>query len=381
MSQEYSRNLCVAGSLATRDWKLYECRVHNSVDMQTRLKTFKDPFVFTASCFRSLREWTQLAYRHVQTPLYDVLLVGYPSHADIFLGAFLARLRGRPVVMDAFVGLYDTVVNDRNLVSARNPLSRLIRLWEHTALHMADLVLVDTPENALALSKEYHLPYDRVLPVPVGIDEEVWKPRPLPAHTSPFRVGFWSTFIALHGVETVVRAAKMLEEAGEPIQIEVIGDGQMAERFASLQEELRPVNIRWHRGFFSMNRVLDLAKKSHCCLGIMGSTSKAARVVPYKAYQALAMGRPLITADTPAMRRILKHKESALLVPPGSAKSLAEAITYLAHDREFCERLAFEGRRVYERHLSNRVMGDILNRAFHQVIYTHRERDGAGKAK
>jgi glycosyltransferase involved in cell wall biosynthesis len=176
-----------------------------------------------------------------------------------------------------------------------------------------------------------------------------------------------------------VRAAKILEARDESIQIEVIGDGQTAESFASLQEKLRPTNLHWDRGFFSMDRVVGLAKKSHCCLGIMGSTSKAQRVVPYKAYQALATGRPLITADTPAMRRILKHEESALLIRAGSAESLAEAITYLAQDPELCQRLAVEGRDVYERHLSNRVMGHILNGAFHQVIRTHREEDGAGK--
>lgn len=379
MSQEYSRNLCVAKSLAAIDWSIYECRVDSSVNVQNRLKTFRNPFVFMGSCFRSFREWIQLTYRHEQTPLYDILVVGYPSHVDVFLGALLARLRERPVVMDAFVGLYDTVVRDRNLFSVQSPMSRFIRLWERAALHMADLILVDTPENAFTLAQEYCIPYDRVIPVPVGIDEETWKPHPLPADGSPFRVGFWSTFIALHGVETVVRAAKILEANNYSIQIEVIGDGQTAESFASLQEKLKPVNLRWDRGFFSMDRIVDLAKKSHCCLGIMGSTAKAQRVVPYKAYQTLAIGRPLITGDTPAIRRILKHEESALFIRAGSAESLAEAITRLAQDRALCERLAVEGRDVYEKHLSNRVIGQILNGAFHQVIRTHTGQDGAGE--
>ena len=47
-------------------------------------------------------------------------------------------------------------------------------------------------------------------------------------------------------------------------------------------------------------------------------------MIPNKAFQALACGTPLVTADTPAARELLQDGESALLVPPGDPEALAE---------------------------------------------------------
>ena len=53
-------------------------------------------------------------------------------------------------------------------------------------------------------------------------------------------------------------------------------------------------------------------------------------MIPNKAFQALACGTPLVTADTPAARELLVDGESALLVPTGDPEALAAAIRRLA---------------------------------------------------
>jgi glycosyltransferase involved in cell wall biosynthesis len=80
-------------------------------------------------------------------------------------------------------------------------------------------------------------------------------------------------------------------------------------------------------------------------------------VIPNKAFQALACGAPLITADTPAARELLADGESALLVPPGDGAALAEAIRRLESDQELARRIAAGGRAAYERSASEAVLG------------------------
>src|SRR5690606_7752009 len=63
------------------------------------------------------------------------------------------------------------------------------------------------------------------------------------------------------------------------------------------------------------------------CLGIFGTSDKAASVIPNKVFQVLAAGRPLITRDSPAIRELVEHDmQDITLVPSGDARSLADAI-------------------------------------------------------
>jgi glycosyltransferase involved in cell wall biosynthesis len=80
-------------------------------------------------------------------------------------------------------------------------------------------------------------------------------------------------------------------------------------------------------------------------------------VIPNKAFQALACGTPLVTADTPAARELLTDGENALLVPPADATALAAAIRRLADDPALAHRLADAGRATYEARASEEVLG------------------------
>jgi glycosyltransferase involved in cell wall biosynthesis len=94
-----------------------------------------------------------------------------------------------------------------------------------------------------------------------------------------------------------------------------------------------------------------------CALGIFGTSEKASRVIPNKAYQALACGTPLVTADTPAARELLVDGESALLVPPGDPAALAGAVRRLASDPELAGGLSAGGLAAYRGRASEDVLG------------------------
>ena len=92
-----------------------------------------------------------------------------------------------------------------------------------------------------------------------------------------------------------------------------------------------------------------------CALGIFGTSAKAARVIPNKAFQALACGTPLVTGDTPAARELLVDGESALLVPPGDAEALAAAVTRVR--RRTPGTIGAGGLAAYREHASEEVLG------------------------
>jgi len=91
-------------------------------------------------------------------------------------------------------------------------------------------------------------------------------------------------------------------------------------------------------------RLAEELHRASCALGIFGTSTKAARVIPNKVFQALACARPVVTADTPAARELLTDGADAILVPPGDAQALAGAVRRLAADAALAERVARAGR-------------------------------------
>ena len=61
---------------------------------------------------------------------------------------------------------------------------------------------------------------------------------------------------------------------------------------------------------------------------------------PLKLFEYLALGRPIVASDLPAIREVLTHDETALLVPPGDPRALAAAMTQIAGDPGLAARLA-----------------------------------------
>lgn len=69
-----------------------------------------------------------------------------------------------------------------------------------------------------------------------------------------------------------------------------------------------------------------------------------ATMSPLKMFEAMAAGRPIVAADLPAIREVLTHEYTALLVPPDDPGAWARAIERLRADRPLACRLAANAR-------------------------------------
>ncbi|MFN2472096.1 MAG: glycosyltransferase, partial [Gaiellaceae bacterium] len=105
-----------------------------------------------------------------------------------------------------------------------------------------------------------------------------------------------------------------------------------------------------------------------CALGVFGTSAKALRVIPNKAFQALACAVPLVTADTPGARELLADENSALLVPPGDAEALADAVRRLARDQELSRRVGAGGHAAYSERASEDVLGRRWRALFERLL-------------
>jgi glycosyltransferase involved in cell wall biosynthesis len=272
---------------------------------------------------------------------FDVLLVGYPGTLDM-VGARSAA-RGRPVVFNALVSLVDTFVGDRGRFGAGSLQARALRTLDRVALRRADLVVADTEANARFLAALGGL--SRVESCFVGAEERLFRPSWAPEE--PFHALFVGKLIPLHGLETILAAAALVAE----VPFRIVGSGQLEGMVRS-----PPANVE-HVPWVPYEELPAQLARAGVALGIFGRSAKAQRVIPNKAFQALACGVPLVTADTEGARELLRDGESALLVPPGDAPALAAAVRRLATDAPLRARVAAGGRAAYETHGSEAVLG------------------------
>ncbi len=61
---------------------------------------------------------------------------------------------------------------------------------------------------------------------------------------------------------------------------------------------------------------------------------------PLKLFEYMAAGRPIVVSDLAAIREVVRHRESAWLVPPGDADALAEGIRQVLGDELLAHSLA-----------------------------------------
>jgi glycosyltransferase involved in cell wall biosynthesis len=273
----------------------------------------------------------------------DAVVVGYPGQPDV--PAARRAARGRPVVFNALVSLHETLVADRRRFGPSSPAARALLTLDRTALRGADLVVADTEADADFLAALADLPRSKVEVCLVGAEDRLFQPGWKPAQ--PWTCLFVGKLIPLHGLETVLAAARLAPD----LAFRIVGSGQLEPVLAD-----RPPNVEWVP-WVDYELLPSELHTAGCALGVFGRSPKAARVIPNKAYQALACGTPLVTADTAGARELLVDGESALLVPPGDPEALAAAVRRLRDEEVLAERIGSLGRAVYEERASEAVLG------------------------
>lgn len=284
--------------------------------------------------------WGSLALGELRdrAPL-DAVVAGYPAQPDAVPAWALARARRARLVVDMMISLVDTLGDDRG--RAGGAARRALAAADRAALAAADIVLVDTAANAEFMVRRFRVPRGRIVVAPVGAEPDAFPPSPVP--DGPCHALWYGKLSPMHGLDVIVEAARI---PGTP-PIRLVGEGQLD---GWLADELRrdaPRHLQ-HVPWVEYDRLRDEMASAGMVLGIFGRSAKAQRVVPNKVFQAMAAGRPIITADTPGVREVLTHGVDAVLVPAGQPAALAAAMIALAGDPAARRRLGAAARARYE---------------------------------
>lgn len=279
-----------------------------------------------------LASYPRLIIKYLSLPQHDAIFVGYMGHLDVIIIWPLAKLRGVPIIWDAFISLYNTIVEDRELIRKRNPLSFFLYAWEWFACRLSDLVILDTNAHIGYFCQKYFLSSNKFARVFVGAEKEYFSPDPkfnkANWQSNQLKVLFYGQFIPLHGIEYIITAARILEERN--IEFILIGKGQEEAKISQMLKATPLPGVRWIP-WVSYENLCEWINKADICLGIFGNSQKACQVIPNKVFQIIVCGKPLITRDSPAIRELLSPERNGVyLIPPAQPEILAKAILEMA---------------------------------------------------
>lgn len=341
--QEYERNRVLISGLR-----------QNGVDVTVCAAKGKGFLAYA----RLLKSWCSNRNR------YDLVIVGY---SDMRFSVVLARILFRcPLVWDAFYSVYDSYVFDRKLVSRTSVKALWYWLADWLYCKIASFVLLDTNVHIDYFVKTFHVKKAKCIRSFVGASDDIFYQITLHEPQKGFHVFFFGKFIPLQGIQFIIQAAKLLEHDGD-ICFDIVGSGQTYQKMRKLAENIRAQNIT----FYERQTIRELARSiagADICLGIFGDTGKAQRVIPNKAYAAIAMGKPLISADTPAMRELFTDREDILFCRAANPEDLAEKIRMLRDDQALRVQIAEGGHRTYQIRCTPAIIGAQLLGALAQLL-------------
>lgn len=270
------------------------------------------PFVYASLLVRFL-------WKHRRT---EEIRIGVMGQVDILAVKPFAKVLKIPVIFDPLIYLHDTIVNDRKMLHEHSLGAKFLKFLDTRAFRAADRIVVDTSANAAFLEREFGVPKEKIDILLIEPDPQ-FVPMPLERkEPDAFRVLLYGKFIPLHGVDVILNAWKIVEQASRQrslnetgaahgISLTLVGRGQTYGDARSLAQSLGLQHIEWI-DWIPYEHLPAFISGFDLCLGVFGNSDKARRVIPNKVWQALACGKPVISRkrmlpdDHPLLEKLIE---------------------------------------------------------------------------
>lgn len=235
----------------------------------------------------------------------------------------LAGLRGTPVIVNYRGG------------EARDYLQRSVH-WVRPVMLRASAVVV--PSGFLReVFGNFGIPTQVI---PNIVDTNAFSPSPDPAaKRSGFTVAVTRNMEHIYGLDIAIRSMAIARRQVPGLRLLVAGSGPECKALAALVEELGLNDIVEFVGRLDRVGVIELYRRADAAL----NPSRADNM-PNSVLEALACGLPVVSTDVGGVSFLVKHGETAILVPPEDEQAMARAIVQLYTDEALRRRLCTAGR-------------------------------------
>lgn len=305
-----------------------------------------------------------------------VIVLPMNSNLVSMLEVFWALLFKKTVIVDYYIGDYDTKVNDRKSVSKGSVRARWALFKDRFFLNYStSIIFLNNAESEYYQSVAgISLNASKVKIVPLCIDykKELFKTADSPlSNNRRFNVCWWGTYIPLHGLENLIRALSKVEF--DDVKLYIFGNSdQKSEPYKKMVDDFglsNKVFIMNDYSFANGKLAPFLEKNCDLSIGNFGSSKKAKTVLVNKLVDSLSLGLPCLTMETKAIQELLPENEGVILTKP-TPEAIAEKIEFLFKNREQLKIIGESGKRRY----FDRFSPDAFKVSFLSLLHASRQK-------
>ena len=281
--------------------------------------------------------------RHIKK--YDLIYIR--SHYMAFPISIISKLFSIPVIQEVNGPYDDIFITHPWLRAIKIPLIFLQRLQYRHATHLLPV----THNLAKWLISQAH--HNRCTVISNGANTNYFRPhetnKDINELESPYVI-FYATMAKWHDLETAIKSTY---EPNWPsgIKLMVIGE--------SIDTEVKKYILNNNSNIIFLKK--QEYKKipsyiSHALAGLVIMADPAGRaqkgLSPLKLYETLACGVPVIASDFPEQADFIRSHNCGIVVSPQNSAELADAVAFLAKNRELAKKLGNNGQKVVEKDYS-----------------------------
>jgi colanic acid biosynthesis glycosyl transferase WcaI len=253
--------------------------------------------------------------------------------------------------------IYPEAAEQAGILNPAGTLARVCRAWDRRLCsHSAGVIVISETMRSL-VSVNRQLPREHLTVIQNWMDESefpVWKGntawrRSQDIGDAAFVAMFAGTLGNVSGAEVLVEVARLMQRETDVI-ILCIGEGGRKQAMVDEASRLELKNIRF-LPFQPVKRVPEVLASCDAALLTMRPDSSDSSV-PSKLISYLAASRPVICAANAesAVALTVQDADAGLVVCPGDAQSIADAILQLKREPEMARQMGRNARLCFEKH-------------------------------
>lgn len=331
-----------------------------------------------------IRTWTPRDYRssHLRRALTYLAYSGIALLVGLFAGPIdvvftgtdppfmtpsaylLSRIHRSRLVLDE-----RDVYPDTSVALGMNPsplISGTIAGWNRWLRRRSDAVITVSPGLKKLLIDRGANPR-RLFVLPNYFGTAADDPEPLPANQREPRTDFTALYAGSLGqathVETILQAARLIQEKTSSIRFLLLGAGERREEYIERSRQLGLGNVEFP-GIVPRSGMPRVFASTTIALHSLPSHPYWENALSSKVLEYLAYGKPVVFAGRGDIADVLEESGGGIVVPPEDGEALAAAIMKLKEEPQLLQSMSHAAVEYVRSRFGRTRLRDVLVQAF-----------------